>query len=64
MLAKTKPLLLSGLSDAIGESNVSALDLAKNYKESIRIKTINMFEKFYYVLEPNRVIYLQKSSKN
>jgi len=31
--SQTKPLLLSGLSDAIGESNVSALDLAKNYKE-------------------------------
>lgn len=30
---QTKPLLLSALTDAIGESGVSALDLAKNYKE-------------------------------
>lgn len=31
--SQTKPLLLSGLSDAISESKVSALDLASQYKE-------------------------------
>ena len=30
---QAKPMLLSGLTDAIGESKVSALDLASNYKE-------------------------------
>jgi len=30
---QTKPLLLSGLADAIAESKISALDLAANYKE-------------------------------
>ena len=28
-----KPMVLQGISDAIGESNISALDLAANYKE-------------------------------
>lgn len=31
--SQTKPLLLSGLADAIAESKISALDLAANYKE-------------------------------
>lgn len=39
-------------------------ELAEQYKRFIRIKTINMFEKYYYVLEPNRVIYLQKGFEN
>lgn len=44
-----KPMLLSGLTDAIGESKISALDLAANYKEladKVKECSASSFENF------------------
>ena len=37
-------------------------DLSKRYASVLRLKTLNLYDKFYYVLEPDRTIYLEKSS--